>query len=479
MATVALLALSTGRGADALGALALAAAAMLLVDPRLVYDLGFQLSALATLGLITLQPRVAGLLSRLPNALREPTSTTIAAQLATLPLLAGTFHQVSVVAPISNLLAAPVIPLITIAGAIGIAIVALAPVLTGAVAVVLAIPLTYLLQVIERTAALPGAVAPVGEVHPAASLLFGGALLAWAAAATPEGADWMKRLRSSRFLRPLTAGAGVLCAAGVAASTGLGSAAPPLVVSVLDVGQGDGVFVRTPSGRTILIDGGPNPTSLLPQLGRRMGVIEHNLSVAILTAPEGDAVPGAVGAAERYTPALMVSPPERSPSALYQRWEALAAGVERLTLQTGTSIQLEPTVSIDLIPTDPLPGLTATGTPQRTIVARIVYGEIAVLVAPAVTADAARALARAGWELRSDALVVPRHGARDGIDPPLVEALRPRLAVIPVGAGNRQNLPARETLEALRDVETYRTDLNGSVELRTDGKAIWAAPERT
>src|SRR5262249_26184775 len=87
MATIALLAIATGRGVDALGALALAATGMLLVDPLLVSDLGFQLSILATLGLIALQPRIAPLLGWLPRPLREPASSTFAAQLATIPLL--------------------------------------------------------------------------------------------------------------------------------------------------------------------------------------------------------------------------------------------------------------------------------------------------------------------------------------------------------------------------------------------------------
>jgi len=197
MATAALIAMSTGRGADALGALALAAAAMLFLDPHLVFDLGFQLSVFATLGLVALQPRVRALLGWLPRRLQEPAAATIAAQLATLPLLASTFHQVSVVAPIANLLAAPAIPLATIAGALGVALVGALPIFTAPVGVLLALPTSYLLTVFERTAALPGAVAPVGEIHPTVAALFGAGLVTWAAAPTPEG----KRFAAHRLAR--------------------------------------------------------------------------------------------------------------------------------------------------------------------------------------------------------------------------------------------------------------------------------------
>ena len=451
---------------------------MLLIDPRLVFDIGFQLSALATLGLVALHPRVAELLRWLPARVQEPASATLAAQLATMPVLAATFHQVSVVSPVANLLAAPMIPVATIAGVFGIAIVAAFPLLTGPVSAVLALPTGYLLAVFESTAALPAAIAPVGEVHPAVSVLYGAALLAWAIGPTAEGKDLIARLRSSRYLRPLTASAGVLCAAGIAAVSGLGSTSPPLVMSVLDVGHGDAALVRAPSGRTVLIDGGPNPTALLAQIGRRMGIVERSFSAVILTRADGERLPGITAAAERYSPGLVVPPPEGAASGLYQRWEAMASNTQAVATSSGSTIELEPGISIELIPTDPVPALTDAGSPQRTLVLRILYGDTSILVGSSLTADSGRALLRAGWPLRSDALLVPRHGASAGIDPALLAEIRPRIAVISVGAGNRQDLPTRETLETLRNVDVFRTDLNGTIELRSDGKTLWAVPER-
>lgn len=478
MATAALIALGAGRGADALGALALAATGMLLVDPRLVFDLGFQLSVLATLGLVALQPRVRTLLGWLPRQLREPTSATLAAQLATLPLLAATFHQVSVVAPISNLLAAPAIPLATIAGGIGIALVAALPVLNTPVGLVLALPTSYLLSVFEWTAALPGAIAPVGEIHPAASAVYGAVLLAWATVPTPEGKGLVAALRSSPLARSLAAGTGVLCTAGIAALAGGSSTAPPLVVAILDVGQGDAILARTPSGRTVLIDGGPNPSALLAQIGRRMGIVEHDLSAVILTRADPERLPGVTAAAQRYPPGLMVGPPEGSGSALYQRWQAIASGARSLAPDEPTTIDLDPQVSIELIPTAPLAPLSDTGQPQRTLVLRIVYGGTSVLVGPSLTGEAARVLLREGWPLQSDAFVVPRHGSTAGLDRAFVAAIQPGVAVIPVGANNRQDLPTAETLEALGSIPIFRTDIHGTVELRSDGVSLVVVPER-
>jgi competence protein ComEC len=479
MATAALIALGTGRGADALGALGLAAAALLLIDPLLIFDLGFQLSVLATLGLVTLQPRVAGLFGWLPSRLREPMAATLAAQLATAPLLAATFHQISVVAPVANLLAAPAIPVITIAGAVGVALTAAWPLLAAPLALLLFVPTSYLVTVFEWSARLPGALSPVGEIHPAVSAVYAVGLLAWAIAPTPEGQNMIAALRSSRLGRALAASTGVLCTAGVIALVAPGSGATPLVVNVMDVGQGDAILARTPGGRTVLIDGGTNPAELLAQIGRRMGILEHDLSAAILTRADGERLPGAVAAIERYPPALVVGPPEGSTSAQYQRWQAIGASRSPVQIESGTTIALDSDVMIELIPTPSVPAVTENGPPQRTLAVRIIHGETSVLIAPSITADAGRALLHSGWPLRSDVLLVPRHGATAGLDPALLAAIEPRVAVISVGAGNRQDLPTTLTLDALRDVSLFRTDLNGTVELRSDGHSLTVVPERT
>ena len=370
------------------------------------------------------------------------------------------------------------VPVTTIAGAVGLGIAAAIPQTAAPIGVVLSLPTTYLLTVFEGTAALPGAVAPVGDVHPALSAVYGVGLLVWAGAGTVEGRDLIDRLRSSRLLRPLAAGAGVLCAAGIATTAGLGSVPRPLVVAVLDVGHGDAIFVRGASGRTVLIDGGANPSALLSQVGRRMGLAERSFSAMILTRADTERLPGLIAAAERYPPGLTVAPPEGSPSALFQRWHALASPTQSVPVHYASTIEIEPGLSIELTPTDPLPSLSESGSPQRTLVARLVYGEVSMLVAPSLTPEGGRTLMRSGWPLHADAFVVPRHGASAGLDPALLAAIQPRIAVIPVGAGNRSGLPARETLEALRDISVFRTDLNGTVELRTDGKTLWAIPER-
>ncbi|MPZ14418.1 MAG: DUF4131 domain-containing protein [Chloroflexi bacterium] len=479
MATVALLAARTGRGADALAGLALAAAAMLALDPRLVVDLSFQLSVLATFGLVTLQPRIAALAPWLHPSAREPVAATLAAGLATTPLLAATFHQASLVAPVANALVAPSIPVATIGGAVGVLATLAWPPLTAAIGPMLLLPTGFIVAVVEGAASIPGAMVPVGEMPFMLVALYGLALLAWAALPTPEGRDLLAALRSSPIAGPLAAAASVVLAIGLIFSTGVAGSSQPLALSVLDVGEGDAVFVRTPGQRTMLIDGGPNPTALMAAVGRRMGMLERSLSIAVLTRADADRLPGAVSAVERYPPGLAIGPPEGSTLALYERWGAAIASASALNVDGPMVIEIEPGLTVELLPTGPLAATSSEGGQfRRTLIIRVSYGASSILVAPSLTPNAEETAIASGGTLRADALVVPRHGDATGLNQSLLEAVQPSVAVISVGARNHSDHPASEVLALLGGIPTFRTDLHGTVEVRADGQHLWVVPER-
>lgn len=478
MASVALLATGTGRGRDALAALALASAGMLAVDPRLVSDLSFQLSVCATLGLIALQPRVAALMPGLHPLVREPIAATLAAQLATAPLLAATFHQLSLVAPLANALVAPAIPVATIGGGIGAAIAIVLPAVASGIGFVLALPTSYVVAVIEHSAAVPHATTPVGDVVPAVVALYAAALLVWAIAPTPEGRGFAAAIRTTSFARPAAAVV-AFAGAGMLAWGASATADAPFTLWVLDVGEGDAILLRTPGQRTVLIDGGPDPTALLDHLGRRLGIAERNLSIAVLTAADGERLPGSVAALERYPAGLTVAPPEGSASALYERWRAATAGSTQLFGDAPTRIDVEPGLAIELLASGPLASpARPDGLPLRTLVVRIMHGEVTALVAPTLTADGARQAIADGWPLAADVLVVPRHGDGQSLSPAMLDAVDPSLAIISVGARNRAGHPAGQALSALGGIPTFRTDLHGTIELISDGRRLWVVPER-
>jgi competence protein ComEC len=474
MATVALFVLSTGRGTDALLALALAASVMVLLDPQLIADLSFQLSALATLGLIALSPRIAALMPRIPGSIAEPLSTTIAAQVATTPLLVLTFFQVSLLAPLTNVLVAPLIPITTIGGAICVAVAAAIPAATAILGALLFLPTGIIVAVAESSAALPSALVAVGAVPAMALTLYAIGLLCWAIFPTPEGRQLLELARSPRLAVAVVVLPVTLVGASLAAPGAAGQ--PYLIATVLDVGEGNAVFIRTPGGRTIFIDGGSNPSAALSQVGRRLGPLERELSVAVLTGQDQARLPGAIAVAERYAVSHAFAPPQQAPSALAKRWNAVVSGRTH-SGEEPVNLELEPGVILELWPTVPVAVEQANPPLQRTYVARISYGTVSLLLAPSLTPDAAQALLAAGTSLATDVLLVPRAGDGRGLNSDLLAAIDPSVAIIAVGARNR-SLPASEVLSLLGEIPTYRTDRHGSIEVRTDGARLWLIPER-
>ena len=158
MAFLLLIAQHFGRFSTASRALVFAATLMLFQNPLILrWDIGFQLSFLATLGMVHLQPILAGFFKKIPNFLqiRNNLSTTLSAQIFALPILIYNFGQISLISPLTNILILPLIPLITILGFIfsflGIFWQGLAQILSWPAWLLI----TYILKVIDSSSKIP------------------------------------------------------------------------------------------------------------------------------------------------------------------------------------------------------------------------------------------------------------------------------------------------------------------------------------
>jgi competence protein ComEC len=116
MGALAIVALIFGRQVEPLHALGVGLALLVVVRPQLVFSVGLHLSAAATAGIILWAGPLERRVVRLPALVRLPLAVTLAAQVAVAPLLLGVFGEVSLVAPATNLLAAPAVPPATVAG---------------------------------------------------------------------------------------------------------------------------------------------------------------------------------------------------------------------------------------------------------------------------------------------------------------------------------------------------------------------------
>jgi competence protein ComEC len=466
MASVASCGLASGRRAATANALCVAVTAMLFADPAAIADLGFLLSAAATAGLVLWQAPLAGRFARLPGALREGLATTLAASVPTLPLVAAVFGRVSLVSPVANLVAVPLFPPLMIAGAAASALGALSTDLGRPAALVAYGCALALRSVVEMFAALPIAAVsvPSGPVTGAVVAL----VLVAAARGAPVAA---RRLQFSRITPPPfavpRAALLVLPALVVVGALAWPNADPEMRVRALDVGQGDAYLVEF-GAVTVLIDGGPDPARLMQQLGASLPPWRRRIDVIALTHAHLDHGAGLIAALDRYEVGMTLEPVGLNPGPLADLWAAgiVRAHADRRVVRAGQRVHVAGAVITVLSPEDD----SRVDTPS--LVLRIERGRFSVLFMGDATDEALADLLLHPEALRSRVYVPPHHGAATPHAITLAQAVRPEVALISVGAGNRYGHPTPETLAALGGITTFRTDRDGTVEVSLDGPGL-------
>ncbi|MBI4730000.1 MAG: ComEC/Rec2 family competence protein [Acidobacteria bacterium] len=453
MAGLALAGAAVGARREALAGLGAASLVLLVYDPFLVRSAGFQLSALATFGILAVAPRLARALPR--GKLGAAAAVTLGAQAAVTPLLALTFHQVSLVALPANLLAAPAVAPATVLGLLGAGAGAVwAP--AGSLVVLTRPALAWMAGTAHVLAGVP--YASVGT--PAG---IAGAGVALALALVGLGAVRLRRAA------PLALALALL-AAGMA--WGRAVAPPPprgLSLTALDIGQGDALLVRDPGGATMLLDGGPDPARLLARL-RRAGV--RRLDILALSHPDADHVDGLVPVAERYPIGIALDSglDEEGHSAYRAAIAALARrGIRRVIGRAGMTLALGAATIEVLGPSEPLVAGSGSDSNNNSLVLRVTYGSDALMLTADVQEEGMEPLLARPDRLRATVLKVSHHGSRHML-PEFYAATRAGVAVISVGP-NEYGHPSRPALEALAaaGMRVYRTDLSGDVTVGVDG----------
>ena len=497
MATVVLLARESGRRGQAATALAWAVVVLLAADPGLVRDAGFQLSAVATGGLLAWASpidarlrRVAG--GRLPGWLVESLAVSSAAQAATLPIVLATFGRLSIVAPLVNLAVVPlVVP--AMAGG-GVALLAGAAVGVGLPAVIgalVALPgwlaLTAMVWVVDVAASLPFAsVTLAAEASPLVGAAAALALLAVVvrprsarhAVTRAPGPDAVGSVTRRAIPRPARRATRLVAAIAVlaVAITAIGVTRGPsgsVRVTILDVGQGDAILVEGGRGGRLLVDGGPDPDRLARALDARLPPWDRRLDLVVLTHPHEDHVAGIPLLLGRYDIGRLFEPGMRGPGPGYA---ALVAGLARSgappieRLAAGDRLRVD---EVDLRVLWPPPGRvpdeppdTGTGINNVSIVLLGEAGGRRFLLAGDAEEEIDPLLVSTGIP-RLDLLKVAHHGSATASTDAFLATVRPSIAVTSAGLGNPYGHPARSTLERLRasGADVFRTDLDGSVEV--------------
>ena len=247
-----------------------------------------------------------------------------------------------------------------------------------------------------------------------------------------------------------------------------------LTVSFLDIGQGDSIYIETPSGRQVLIDGGPD-SMVLRRLSDVMSWYDRTIDVVIGTHPDADHIGGLIDVFKRYKVGMIL---QSSVLGSTVTWNVFEKGIsaERarvFTAERGQVIDLGGGAHIEVLSPDrPVPNLE---TNTACVVAKLVYGDTSFMF----SCDAPQAIENYlvgldGAKLHSTVLKPGHHGSKTSTSPLWVGYVDPQYAVLSRGCDNKYGFPHQETLDTLAKfgVAVEDTCKQGTVTFISDGKVV-------
>lgn len=455
MSAAGLLSFFGGRRPYALGGLSACIIVLLAADPAAAFSTSFLLSAAATLGIVLFSGLFAELLGgalHMPAGIvRDAVALTFASSLITGPVSACLFAQVSLIAPVSNIVATLAFPAICIGGFCVILLAVAIPPAAGAVLGLAFVPLGGFIAALELLAGLPLAAVPVA-VGPVAAVLLSIAVPAFL---------WLRWPRPRRR--------GIAWAAVAMATVVLAMGISPLMrgdsLTALDVGQGDAILVQS-RGRALLVDTGTDDVALLKGLAQQGA---SHLDAVLVTHPDDDhcgslpALQGVVGVDRVLVAADLLGEDDEGCAALRSQAARLVGADGVIGLHAGDEVTVGD-VSLSVVGPDAFHDGGGNADSLVLLLSAGEGGPRALLCgdAEAQTIDAYLDAGRVGGV---DILKVGHHGSRASLDDSILSRLRPEVALVSVGAGNRYGHPTDEALACLARAGSavFRTDEDGAI----------------
>lgn len=475
MGSLTLLARQVGRRQDGINSLAITAGIMALFNPHIPWDVGFQLSFAAVMGLVLYaEPLtdwfVALATKRLPEAtvqrLVAPVSEyllfTLAAGFSTLPIIAYHFQRLSLSSLPANAAILPAQPPIMIVGGVAVLVGMVYYPLGQAVAYLTWPFVVYTIRIVEAFAVLPGGLLVLGEIPAWTVILFYGLVLL-----LTFKAAWLRHRLPN--VRPIAV-FGLLAALTMLSwQAALSAPDGKLHITVLDVDSGDAVLIQTPEGRYILVGGGPSASRLSNALGRRLSLFNRQLDYLVVASPQEHQVAALPRVVERFPPQQVwwSGNVNASSSARYLRSTLSDAGILIVEGETGQRFDLGEGAYLE-----------ALAVSERGAVLLLVLDNFRVLLPIGLDFDALDAF-EMGLEIGPvTALLLADSGYAPLNPPEWIDNLQPQVILLSVEAGNFEGLPDEAIVDAATSYNLLRTDHHGWIHLTTDGQQMWVEVEK-
>ncbi len=464
---------------------------MTLLNPNILWDVGFQLSFAATLGLTLylgpwshrfhdlIQPVTGDNIARRSTRfVSDVVLATFAATIMTFPLMIYHFQTISLVNPLANLLILPAQPGIMTWGGLATIAGMISPLLGQLPAWVAWLFLTYTIELVEFFGSLPFA---TYQLKLPLLGLVGGYALIFAATAIGQSSPDDDRSSSWRFDHRLLKWLllGLITLVLLFAAWIWQRPDGKLHVAFLDVGQGDAILIQGPDGKRMLVDGGERPSLLLSRIGEKMPFWDREIDLVVATHPDADHVAGLVDLFGNYPVGQVLINGSHKESGT--GYFGLVSAAQRAnspihSASPGEIIEFGSDVEVEILHAGELPGNDSDN--DESIVMRLLYEDFSLLLTGDAGHTAEGVLLRSGKDLQSAVLKAGHHGSNSATSRDFLQAVNPQIVIIS-GGGERYDHPHEEVL--MRIAETgaavWRTDELGTIELISDGRLIWSNVE--
>lgn len=466
MAVIGLLAYSLGEEKDIPTAMAAAALPILIYRPLDLFDAGFQLSFVAAWGVIYLTPMTKEWLPG-KGSLAQALAAAIAAQLAMAPLIAYYFNVLTLAGLILGILVAAPVGLVVLLGLVSLILSPLSIEIASLPIYGAGLVTEIIWQVAQLVSRIPGAFFTVRTPHASYLFIHYTVLI------------FLPMLFQKKYGKQMSIVIGTVLIFFLALPVWGNN---NLAVTFLDVGQGDCIFIESPSGRKVVIDGGGKMGENSADIGERIVVPFlkskgiDKLDLVINTHPHHDHINGLeaviremeVGAFLTAVP-FLGCPETRELIEVAEKKKTNSEAVSR-----GDIIVLEPGVELIVLAPTAQGVYGESNENSNSLVLKLCYRQTSFLLTGDVEDDGLKELLKGDADIQSEVLKLPHHGSKNAFAPAFYERVDPLVAVITVGRNSFGH--PHDTVVSYweeRGIPVYRTDLHGAVSIQTNGAKIW------
>ncbi|KKR21272.1 MAG: hypothetical protein UT48_C0010G0020 [Parcubacteria group bacterium GW2011_GWE2_39_37] len=246
-----------------------------------------------------------------------------------------------------------------------------------------------------------------------------------------------------------------------------------LEIDFLDVGQGDSILIKAPTGQNILIDGGPD-NSVLRRLSENLPWWDRQIDLMVLTHPHDDHVGGLIEVLKHYQikRILYTGVVHSSPSYLAWLEQIKKRNVVLTIIDRPQTIYFSPDCKMVYIsPQESLVGKSVTNLNNSSLIAKVEYKKVSALLVGDAEAEIEEGMMARGQDLSAGLIKIGHHGSDTASSEEFIRAVKPSFGVIQVGKDNSFGHPSKRTLKKLErnNVSVFRNDLQGTIRMSSKG----------